>query len=220
MLLHGYLSNKETFIRQINHFSPKMRVIAIDMRGFGKSDGLRTPFSLGDYVLDVYNFLNCLGVKKYIVLGHSFGGRVAVKLTLLDDRVEKLILVGAAGIKPRRKLSYYARVAKYKLLKRFKKNFDAEKYGSEDYKKLNPVMKLSFIKIVNEHLNAVLNKINKRTLIISGSDDSETPPYFAKTFRKKIKNSELYFVKGGGHFCFLLNYGEVNAVVNEFIKGV
>ena len=80
-------------------------------------------------------------------------------------------------------------------------------------------MKQSFIKIVNEHLNGVLKKVKNRTLIISGSEDKETPPYFAKTFFKKIKNSELYFVNGGGHFCFLERSGEVNAVVNEFLFG-
>lgn len=210
---------KETFIRQISYFGQKMRVIAIDMRGFGKSEGLKTPFSLDDYYIDVCDFLTRLGVKKYSVLGHSFGGRVAVKLALNDARVDNLILVGAAGIKPRRKPSYYYKVFKYKFLKRFKKNFNAENYGSSDYKKLTPVMKQSFIKIVNEHLNGVLKKVKNRTLIISGSEDKETPPYFAKTFFKKIKNSELYFVNGGGHFCFLERSGEVNAVVNEFLFG-
>ena len=220
MLLHGYLSMKETFIRQIEYFAPKMRVIAIDMRGFGKSEPLKTPYSLDDYCQDVYDFLTATGVKKYSIVGHSFGGRVAVKLALSDKRVDNLILVGAAGIKPKRKPAYYFKVLKYKFLKRFKKNFNADKYGSDDYKKLDPVMKQSFVKIVNEHLNGVICGIKNRTLIISGDKDTETPPYFAKTFNKKIKGSELYFVKGGGHFCFLKNYGEVNAVLNEFLKGV
>lgn len=210
---------KESFIRQIIYFAPKMRVIAIDMRGFGKSEGLKTPFSLDDYRADICDFLTRIGVEKYSVLGHSFGGRVAVKLALDDKRVENLILVGAAGVKPRRKPSYYFKVYKYKFLKRFKKNVDESKYGSSDYKKLPPVMKRSFVKIVNEHLNGVLSKISNRTLIIYGSEDRETPPYFAKTFRKKIKNSRLYFVKGGGHFCFLERSGEVNAVLNEFLFG-
>ena len=208
---------KETFIRQISYFAPKMRVIAIDMRGFGKSEPLKTPFSLDDYRLDVCDFLTRLGIKEYDLLGHSFGGRVAVKLALNDARVKNLILIGAAGIKPRRKPAYYYKVLKYKFLKRFKKNFNGDKYGSDDYKRLSPVMKQSFVKIVNEHLNGTLSEIKNRTIIINGTEDKETPPYFAKTFFKKIKNSELYFVKGGGHFCFSEQSGEVNAVLNEFL---
>ena len=60
LFLHGYKSNKESFIRQITFFSRFYRVVAVDMCGFGKAESLPFPYSLSDYakelaVADVWN---------------------------------------------------------------------------------------------------------------------------------------------------------------------
>ena len=74
-MLHGYLSQKESFGFQINFFSRFMRVVAVDMTGFGKAEQMQSPFSVGDYVTEIQGVLDLLGEEKIDLLAHSFGGR-------------------------------------------------------------------------------------------------------------------------------------------------
>lgn len=189
------------------------------MRGFGESGLIPFAYSLDDYVNEVKGLLDKLSVKKYDLIAHSFGGRIALKLATLDKRLDKLILTGCAGLKPKRRLSYYFKVYRYKLLKKFLPESKLTNFGSADYVKLSPVMKKSFIKIVNEHLDGILKDINNKTLIIFGQNDRETPLYFAKKLKKEIKNSTLLIMKDCGHFAFIDNPRVFNLYVNEFLFG-
>ncbi|MBO5851397.1 MAG: alpha/beta hydrolase [Clostridia bacterium] len=213
------MSNKESFLHQIKRLKSFRRVIAIDITGFGQSKKMAYAYSLDDYVFDVLSVINELKLVKYDILAHSFGGRIAVKLALLDKRVNKLILTGSAGLKPKRKLSFYFKVYLYKLLKRVFKVKNLNNFGSLEYKMLNGVEKQSYVKIVNEFLDAQISKIKNKALLIFGENDSETPLYLARRFNKKIINSQFYKVKGAGHFCFVEKPYEFNVVMLEFLNG-
>lgn len=189
------------------------------MSGFGKSPPLNKPYSVSDYASEVIEFLNGLNVNSYNLIAHSFGARVAVKMLLNDERIKKVILTGAAGIKPRRKPSYYIKVYAYKLLKKFIPENKLKGFGSSEYKTLSVVMKKSYLKIVNEHLNYEYSLIKNQTLIIFGENDRETPPYMAKIINKSIKNSKLVFIKNAGHFAFIDRSNEFNVCTLEFLKG-
>ena len=219
LFLHGYLSMKESFNYQLAYFARGYRVIAADLTGFGKSGMMEKPYSLDDYAAEVVELLNYLGIKKCHIIGHSFGGRIALKLAANTDFCDKLVLTGSAGLKPRRGPRYYAKIYTYKLLKKFadREKLD-RKFGSPDYVQLSPVMKESFKLIVNEHLDALLPEIKNPVLIINGDRDRETPPWTAKKFNRKIRNSELVFIKGAGHFAFIDDYNTFNIVVNYFLK--
>ena len=215
--MHGYLSSKESFIYQIEPFSKKYRVIAPDMTGFGESADIPYPYSLDDYVREIILLIDELKLKKYSIVAHSFGARVAVKLALKDDRVDKLVLTGGAGLKPKRSLKYYAKVYSYKLLKKFIPKEKLKNFGSSDYKNLSPVMKESFVKIVNEHLDGVVGGIKNQTLILHGELDRETPLYLAKRYNQKIKNSTLKIIKGSGHFAFIDDPVSFNFYLSGFL---
>ena len=217
MFLHGYLSCKESFFNQIDFFSKNYRVIAPDLTGFGENVPLNSPYSLDDYVKDVLKLLDELKIKKYHILAHSFGARIAIKLAKFDSRVDKIIITGGAGVKPKRSLKYYFKVYTYNFLKKIFKNKDFSSFGSSDYKRLNEIEKLSFKKIINEHLDEYLPRINNKTLLIYGKNDTETPIYMAKKFKKGIKNSSLYVIDGN-HFCFMTNYDEFNKLSFNFLK--
>ena len=179
------MSNKESFNYQINFFSKYYKVVAFDFTGFGKSKKMEFPYTLDNYVNEVISLINELKEDKVDIIAHSFGARVALKLATVDNRVNKLVLTGAAGMKPRRNVSYYFKVYTYKILKKLFKNKSFNKFGSSEYKSLNPIMKKSYVYIVNEHLNKILQNINNKTLIISGSLDKQTPPYLQKQMVKK-----------------------------------
>lgn len=135
-----------------------------------------------------------------IVVGHSFGGRVGLRLAV-NGKCDKLVLVDSAGLKPHRKLSYYIKVYGYKLKKKLGINTD--NCGSQDYCGLSPIMKRTFVNIVNTYQDKELASVKIPTLIIWGRTDSDTPLYMAKKYHKYITNSRLIVYSEGGHFCYL-----------------
>lgn len=216
-MLHGYLSKKESFIYQINFFSRFTRVIAVDMTGFGKGNEMEIPYSLSDYVNEIKGILDEIGEEKVDVIAHSFGGRVVAKMLTEENRIDKIIFTGAAGLKPRRGIKYLFKRASFLLLKNFYPKEKLQFLYSNDYRNLSPVMKESFKKIVSENLDECYGKIQNKTLLIFGKKDRETPPSMAKRMRKLVKNSRLTFMLNEGHFCFSENPEKFNGIVFSFL---
>ena len=187
----------------------------VDFPPFGKSGEIE-DWTIFTYASMVMSLCQHLGIKKFNLIGHSFGGRVAIILSAICKKdVEKVVLVDSAGLKPRRNLGYYFKVYAYKLKKKL--GFDVSKYGSCDYRALKPNMKKVFNSIVNTHLDAFLPHIVADTLIIFGENDQVTPIYMAKKFNKKIKNSSLVILKDAGHFCFIDRKMEFLAQLKQFL---
>ena len=96
VLLHGNGGSLECFRSQIEYFSKKYRVIALDTRGHGKSPRGDKPFTIKQFVDDLKDFLDELGIKRAILFGFSDGGNIALTFALkYGEYVEKLILNGA-----------------------------------------------------------------------------------------------------------------------------
>ena len=107
----------------------------------------------------------------------------------------------------------------YKVLKRFLPKSKLKNFGSEEYKRLDDIMKKSYLKIVNDYQDSEAKLIDNQTLIIYGENDTETPIYLAKRLNKYIKNSTLTLIKGAGHFAFIDNPRLFNTLVKEFLIG-
>ena len=218
LLLHGYLSNKESFVNQIQYFSKYFLVYAVDLSGFGKNMPLQKAYSLDDYILDLLEFIKEKKLKNFNIIAHSFGARLVLKSKELRLLADKIVFTGGAGLKPKRTLKYYYKVYFYKLLKKIKPNSKRlANFGSAEYKTLSPIYKDSYTKIVNEHLDYTLKEINNKVLIINGKLDTTTPKYMAKKMKRRIKNSELVFLQGAGHFAFIDKPTIFNIIVKEFL---
>lgn len=200
LLLHGWGCNVNV-MRRIFYFLAERGhdVVSIDLPGFGKSITPDPNFTVFSYAELVRSLINKLFSRPVTVLGHSFGGRIALILGN-DPCVERLVLVSAAGMKPRRKLSYYLKVLRYKIAKR--RNKLLADYGSDDYKALAPDMRKVFVSVVNTHLEKYAEKVAVPTFLIWGERDDQTPIYMAKRMRRLIKGSKLTVLSGCGHFCF------------------
>ena len=216
--MHGYLSSGQSFIYQTKFFSRDFEVFAPDLKGFGENTQMKTPYSLDDYIEEVGEFIYKNGLDNPYIVAHSFGGRIAIKGVATNKvKAKKLVLTGSAGLKPKNSIKKIYKKACFNLLKRFIKKERLEKFYSKDYLALDDVMKQSFIKIVNEHLDSYLDKIELPTLIINGSLDKETPLYMAKKLNENIKNSNLVVMKDCGHFCFIDKPNKFNMEVKEFL---
>ncbi len=216
--MHGYLSSGQSFSYQTKFFSREFEVFAPDLKGFGQNVGMEKPYSLDDYVSEVAEYIYKNRLDNPFIVAHSFGGRIAIKgLATSKIQAQKLVLTGSAGLKPKKTVKKICKKVCFNLLKRFIKKERLKKFYSKDYLSLSAVMKESFIKIVNEHLDGYLSSIAVPTLIINGSLDKETPLYMAKKLNKNIKGSELIILKDCGHFCFIDKPNKFNMEVKEFL---
>lgn len=151
-----------------------------------------------DYAKGIRQLLEELGITSPILVGHSFGGRVSIILAS-QQFASKLILVDAAGIKPRMSIKKRYRIYKYHVAVRRGKPLDG--FGSKDYNITAKENRDCFVRIVNTHLDGLLKHITCPTLIVWGKNDCETPPYMARRLHRGIANSTLEFIDGG-HYCY------------------
>ncbi len=111
LLLHGWGASADLFARTMDGLEGDFDLIAPDFPGFGATEPPPAPWAVSDYMEWTLALMDELGIQRASVIGHSFGGRVAIKLAALHpERVAKLVLTGAAGIRPKRTLGYHVRV--------------------------------------------------------------------------------------------------------------
>lgn len=225
VFLHGWGADLNSFLWTKNYFS-NYSLVYVDFAGFGKSLEPNTAWTVFDYAKDLKTLLDKFEIEELILVGHSFGGRVAIKFAKefqANYANLKLCLIDSAGLIPRRNLLYYYRVYKYKILKKIAKKFQnvekmLQKQGSNDYILLSPIMKEVFKKVVNEDLSLDAKQIKSPTILIWGEKDKDTKIYMAKKLNKLISNSKLFVLKGAGHYSFLERRDEFLIILDTFVK--
>ncbi len=228
VLMHGWGCNHTTLQSIERLLLPGFKVYNVDFPGFGGSTEPATVWGVEDYTALIEEFIKIEHIENPILLGHSFGGRVGI-LYSSRNAVRKLILVDAAGIKPRRSLKYYYKVYTYKAVKHtlpllFGKaraeellNKYRSKVGSSDYSNASQMMRSILSKVVNEDLKSCLPKIKCPTLLIWGENDTATPLADAKFMEKMIPDAGLVSFPGVGHYSFLENPYQFAAVLKSFV---
>lgn len=195
------------------------RVTMVDLYGFGATPHPENPLTLDDYAQAIIDIIRYYKMSYVVLVGHSFGGKVALRTARKYGQfIEKLVLIDASGIKPRRTISYYAAVMRYKILKKLGK--PAANCGSADYNAAKGYMRATFVKVVNTHLDKELPCITLPTLIIWGSSDTETPLYMGRKLARRLCNAKLVVLKGAGHFSYIDKYALCLAHIKGFIGGL
>lgn len=172
-----------------------------------------SDWGIYDYAAYVKTFLRLKNIKDPIVVGHSFGGRIALILAA-QGVCGGIVLVDAAGMKPRFSLRKKIRIARYHRSVKRGKPLDGT--GSIDYNNLDADMRKVFVRIVNTHLDKLLPFISCKTLVFWGKRDRDTPPYMARRIKRGIKNSTLVFVDGG-HYSYIDSDYRFLRTVKSFI---
>jgi len=196
LVLHGWGSSEKSWQKVKKLLEKKdIEVILIDMPGFGNAPPPKKVFSTRDYALFLNKFLEKKGIKKINLLGHSFGGCVAVFFAFLfPQKVEKLILVGTPSLREKpffkKMILFFSKKTK-KFLPSFLKKILSEIFSSKDYKKSKGVMREIFKKVTKENLKEIAPKIKVKTLILHGKKDKIVPLKEALFLKKEIKNSQI-----------------------------
>ena len=233
LMLHGWGSKKELFANIIDAVSKKYRVIAPDFPGRGETEEPPEVWAVDNFVNWTLSFIKQLGVEKLILLGHSFGGRVIIKMAAMENlpfAIEKIILTGSAGILPKRSFSYKFKVGTYKIGKKIlslppvKALFPnalenmQKKRGSADYQAASQIMRGCLVKVVNEDLKDYLPKIKQSTLLIWGTADDATPLSDGELMEKLIPDAGLVKLNGAGHYSWLNDPYTFIAVLKSFLE--
>lgn len=188
----------------------------MDFYGFGKS-AAEKAYTLDDYADAVEEIIDAYAMKEVVLVGHSFGGRVAILLASRLKCVKGIVLADSAGMKPKKTVKTLLRRLKYKLRKAL--GMDTSKCGSKDYRALSGYMKETFKNVVNLYLEDRLGYITCPALLIWGRRDRETPLYMAKRIKKGIKDCGLIILEGG-HYSYLDEYATFLAVLDSYFRDI
>ncbi|MGB2761971.1 MAG: alpha/beta hydrolase [Minisyncoccales bacterium] len=253
-------SVKQAILKHYEDSPRSVRVVVPDLPGFKKETALKEIWDLDDYIKWLENFISensktsCpedvrlrpsaeLGrmpsvealAEGFYLLGHSFGGRMAIKFAVKhSEKLKGLILVSAAGIQHKQNKLYLtflaiARFVKWIFLRIpvlrnffpfFRKIFYKYILRKTDYieaEKL-PYLKETFKNVVQEDLTKYLSEVKTNTLIIWGERDKITSLEDAYLMNEKIKNSKLEILKGVGHALHLEDPEVLTQKIMNFIK--
>lgn len=209
ILLHGNGENHQYFVHQIEYFSKKYRVIAIDTRGHGGSPRGTAPFTIRQFADDLYHFMERKAIEKAYILGFSDGGNIALVFALkYPERVERLILNGANLYGTGVKLSVQIPIILgYHFASFFaKRSLEARKNAEMLGLMVNDP------KLRPEELSA----IHRKTLVIAGTKDMIRRKH-TQLIAESLPDARLVFLKGD-HFIANKNPGAFNREVELFLE--
>lgn len=233
LLLHGWGCSTETMAPLAGRLSAYGRVVSLDFPGHGRSTTPEKPIHMDDFARITKEFMERQGLVGCDVIGHSFGGRVILKLAK-QNVFRKVVITGGAGIRPKRSFAYYRRIYTFKLLKRigmfppiraflFTFGIDVRERiknaGSADYRALPDAMKGTFSNVVNEDLSPCLQALRSPTLLVWGTDDTETPLWMAEQMEREMPDAGLVKFEGAGHYAFLERFEDFLVIVRHFFTG-
>jgi pimeloyl-ACP methyl ester carboxylesterase len=233
LLLHGWASSLQPYRALMDQLSGKYRVIAVDFPGMGQSEEPKEPWDVDGFADFTLAFLEQFDVKKISLVGHSYGGRVIIKLAnrKLPFAIDKIVLIDSAGVMPERSAWQNFKVKRYKAMRNllmsrpvhslFPEVIDywMSKQGSEDYRNASPVMKRCLVMAVNEDFQDRMPLVKQETLLVWGDLDLDTPISDARIMEEKMPNAALVVLEGTDHFSFLYRPAEFRRILRAFLIG-
>lgn len=219
LFLHGWGSSLEIYKDIINYLRVDYRCLAIDLPNFGKSKDSSEGLMVKDYATILNEFLMVHNFKPDLIIGHSFGGKIAIEYVINYGYDGKLLLCAPSIVKPTRHINYYLKKGIYKVSKKFNifNDYIKNKFSSSDYKNASDLLRPTLIDACSTYYDSELKNIENKCFIYWGSDDKTTPVDQGKRINKYLKNSSFLVIEGG-HFAFADNkYNFINTI-DDFME--
>jgi len=245
LLIQGLGCKLNSYQYQIDFFKDKMKVIALDNRGVGKSSRPNYPYTMEMLIEDIDNLLDHLSIQEKIhLVGYSFGGAIVQNYFLKrPERVKTLILIATSAytdptpivdfVKEMEPLSPEERmesIISFCFSRAFKKKVREDQTVLDSIK--NDIMIIAPLNdpgLVEDYINQSkafkthdtresLDLIKVPTLIIAGEKDKIQSPIFARFLHEGILNSQLEVIKQQGHGLIIEASEEVNEIMWKFLQ--
>lgn len=212
LILHGWGSNKEVMKQAFQKTLPNYRHMYIDMPGFGKSPNTHI-LTTYDYAKIIEKFLEALSLSPSIMIGHSFGGKVA---TLLKP--DRLVLLSSAGIPVKKSWKVRLKIKLFKILRPLGFSALRNLFASKDVVGMNQGMYETFKNVVDEDFQLQFQNFPHQALIFWGKDDSATPLSSGEKIAKIIPSSTFYPLEGD-HYFFLQHADYIAKIIQKDSHG-
>jgi pimeloyl-ACP methyl ester carboxylesterase len=227
VVLHGWGASIEAVYPIVTGLAPVATVYALDLPGFGETELPPAPWGVEDYQAFVAAFMDALAIERATILGHSNGGRVAIRMASTEPaRAARLVLVDSAGIRPKRTLRWYRRVGMAKVGKYAARFLGAPgerlrallvgRAASADYAAAGP-LRPTLVKLVNADLRPFMPAIKAPTLLVWGAEDTDTPLSAAREMERLIPDAGLVVLEGAGHYSYLDQSVRFARIVSHFV---
>ncbi len=221
LALHGWGRTRADF----DGLLPGYEAVALDLPGFGASPAPQQPVGAAGYARLIEDVLGEFDAPP-VVVGHSFGGRVAVALAAArPDSVSGLVLVGvplvrrerpATGIPWRYRLIRGA--AKAGLVSDERLERARRRFGSADYRAATGVMRDVLVKVVNESYESELARLVCPVRLVWGENDAAVPLAVARGAVDVLADVTLDVVAGAGHDVHLSHPDRMKAAIDGLLK--
>jgi pimeloyl-ACP methyl ester carboxylesterase len=231
LLLHGWGVSSELFAPILDGLQGGRQLIVPDLPGFGVTPEPNAPWSVHEYADWCVALLDRLGVETCDLIGHSNGGRIGIVIAAEHPRrIDRMVLAGSAGIRPRQTARGAARVRTYKALRAMERSAAlpaalrrtagrrADLRGSTDYRAVSGTMRGTLVRIVNEDLRVLLPDLRIPVLLIWGDQDTETPIDDGHLMEQLIPDAGLVVFEGAGHFAYLEQPDRFCRIVEVFLR--
>jgi pimeloyl-ACP methyl ester carboxylesterase len=227
LVLHGWGASIEAVYPIVTGLSPVTTVYTLDLPGCGQSELPPQPWGVEDYQAFVAAFMDALAIEAPTIVGHSNGGRIAIRMASTEpQRASRLVLVDSAGIRPKRTLRYYRRVGLAKVGKYAARFLGSPgerlrtrlvgRVASADYLAAGE-MRPTLVKLVNADLRPFMPAIEVPTLLVWGSQDTDTPLSAAHEMERLIPDAGLVVLESAGHYSYLDQPARFARIVSHFI---
>jgi pimeloyl-ACP methyl ester carboxylesterase len=214
IFLHGWGSHKNLMKHAFGAYLKQFRHIYIDMPGFGNST-CNMSLTTEDYATILETFISMIEADKMIILGHSFGGKVA---TLLNP--DLLVLVGSAGILVPKPFKIRVKIALFKLLKFSGLTSLRRFFVAPDAQGLSQPMYETFKQVVNEDFSEKFSAYKGKALLCFGRQDTATPLWTAYKIRELIPESKVVEFDGDHYFFLEQSASVAKEIENTILKSL
>lgn len=214
IVLHGWGHNVEIIRPLAERLAEFAEVHVLDLPGHGKTPEPDSIWGMQEFAESVAQYLDTAGIRQADFLGHSFGGKTAIKLSSLRPELfRRLVLLNSSGIKPKRSLKkrmYFNALAllrwgvkkidRFVNLKLFE-NWFIPKFASPDYLNAGTIRK-TFVRTLHEEMHTELAALPVPALLVWGELDTETPLELGKRMAALIPDAQMVVLEGKGHEPF------------------
>lgn len=237
LFLHGWGSNASNMRPLAHALSDTYRTYAVDLPGHGASPPPPSPWGVPEYAHLVRDLIQNRIERPATVIGHSNGGRIALHMASTPDLAEwiqRLVLISPSGISPERSWGQVLRSGLATTLKTpvqalpsplrepaadwLRHTLLWRWLGSADYNAASGVMRETFVKTVNFHLDDALERIQVPTLLFWGTDDPAVSRRQVEILESNIEDCGLVELEGAGHYGHLDDIDTVHSGIRYFVE--
>jgi pimeloyl-ACP methyl ester carboxylesterase len=214
VFLHGWGANRESLRGVATLFQHTHRVHLLDLPGFGEAPLPPDGWGTIEYADLVQQYLLDQGATHVVLVGHSFGGRVSVRVASRRlAQVHGLVLLGVPGLPQPRAARVRVRRGAIRLLRQTLTalrpvigtrglDWHTRRFGSRDYQAAGPLRPV-LVRTVTEDLTESARAVACPALLLWGTDDTETPPWLGECYKALLgSRATLILLPHKDHFLY------------------